>query len=111
MLVVALCLHAMPFHVYCIVFGIGFSPNRGNEGRFILQVTKRASILDRRHSGLPMMEFRPCCVYMCIHVALSHAIRLLGNHASRCVIDGTRIEDYTPWSLCNDGESGHAHIC
>ncbi|KAF5954090.1 hypothetical protein HYC85_006946 [Camellia sinensis] len=33
------------------------------------------------------------------------AIRLLGHHASRCVIGGTKIEDYAPRSLCNDGEA------
>ncbi|KAF5931531.1 hypothetical protein HYC85_027702 [Camellia sinensis] len=40
-------------------------------------------------------------------LVLSRAIRLLGHHASRCVIGGMRIEDYTPWSLCNDGESAN----
>ena len=93
------------------MFGIGVSPSTGNEGRFILRVTERVSIPGRRHSGLIMMESRPCCVYMCIHFTLSRAIRLLGHHASGCVIDGTRIEDYTPYSLCNDRESGWAHIC
>ena len=101
----ALC---MPFHsiayarlyvsriVYAIsfalCFGIGVSPSTGNEGRFVLRVTERVSIPRRRHSGLPMMEFRSCCVFMCIHFTLSHAIRLLGHHASRCAIGGTRIE-------------------
>ena len=68
----------------------------GNEGRFVLRVTERVSIPSHRHSGLSMMEFRSCCVYMCIHFILSRAIRLLGHHASICVIGGTRIEDYTP---------------
>ena len=81
------------------MLGIGVSPNTGNEGRFVLWVTERVSIPSRRHSGLPMMEFRSCCVFMCIHFTLSHAIRLLGHHASRCVIGGTRIDDYTPWRV------------
>ena len=74
------------------VWGVGVSPSTGNEGRFVLQVTERVSIPNRRHSGLSMMESRSCCVYMCIHFTLSRAIRLLGHHASRCVIGGTRIE-------------------
>ena len=88
------CIHAC--HAYCIVLGIGVSPSTGNEGRFVLRVTERVSIPSHRHSGLFMMEFRFCCVYMCIHFILSRAIRLLGHHASICVIGGTRIEDYTP---------------
>ena len=88
------CIHAC--HAYCIVLGIGVSPSMGNEGRSVLQVTERVSIPSHRHSGLSMMEFRFCCVYMCIHSILSCTIRLLGHHASRCVIGGTRIEDYTP---------------
>ena len=94
--------------MYCIVFGIGFSPNMGNEGHFVLQVTKRASILSRRHSRLPMMEFRSCCVFMCIHFTLSRAIRLLGHHALRCVIGGihdacTRAHKPRKWhTRCNE---------
>ena len=91
------CIHAC--HAYCIVLGIGVSPSTGNEGRFVLRVTERVSIPSHRHSGLSMMEFRSCCVYMCIHFILSRAIRLLGHHASICVIGGTRIEDYTPWRV------------
>ena len=91
------CIHAC--HAYCIVLGIGVSPSTGNEGRFVLRVTERVSIPSHRHSGLSMMEFRFYCVYMCIHFILSRAIRLLGHHASRCVIGGTRIEDYTPWRV------------
>ena len=45
------------------------------------------------------MKFRPCCVHMCIHFILSRANWLLGHHASRCVIGGTRIKDYTPWRV------------
>ena len=86
-------------HFICIVFGIGVSPGTGNEGRFVLRVTERVSISCRRHSGLPMMEFRSCCVFMCIHFILSRAIQLLGHHASICIIGGTRIEDYTPWRV------------
>ena len=89
--------------VYAISFalclGIGVSPSTGNEGRFVLRVTERVSIPGRRHSELSMMESRPCCVHMCIHFILSRAIRLLGHHASICVIGGTRIEDYTPWRV------------
>ena len=59
------CIHAC--HAYCIVLGIGVSPSTGNEGRFVLRVTERVSIPSHRHSGLSMMEFRFCCVYMCIH--------------------------------------------
>ena len=87
------------YHAYCIVFGIGVSPSTGNEGRFVLRVTERVSIPCHRHSGLPMIEFRSCYVFKCIHFTLSRAIRLLGHHASRCVIGGTRIEDYTPWRV------------
>ena len=91
------CIHAC--HAYCIVFGIGISPGTGNEVRFVLRVTERVSIPRRRHSRFPMMEFRSCCVFMCIHFILSRAIQLLGHHASICVIGGTRIEDYTPWRV------------
>ena len=91
------CIHAC--HAYCIVLGIGVSPSTGNEGRFVLRVTERVSILSHRHSRLSMMEFRSCCVYMCIHFILSRAIRLLGHYASICVIGSTRIEDYTPWRV------------
>ena len=91
------CIHAC--HAYCIVIGIGVSPSTGNEGRFVLRVTERVSIPSHRHSGLSMMEFRSCRVYMCIHFILSRAIRLLGHHASICVIGGTRTEDYTPWRV------------
>ena len=84
------------YHAYCIVFGIGVSPGTGNEVRSLLRVTERVSIPGHRHSGLTMMESRSCCVFMCIHFILSRAIRLLGHHASRCVIGGTRIEVYTP---------------
>ena len=91
------CIHAC--HAYCIVLGIGVSLSTGNEGRFVLRVTERVSIPSHRHSGLSMMEFRFCCVYVCIHPILSRAIRLLGHHASICVIGGMRIEDYTPWRV------------
>ena len=57
------------------------------------------------------MELLALGVNMCIHFTLSRAIRLLGHHASKCVIGGTRVEDYTPLSLCNDEESGRAHMC
>ena len=96
---IALCMLGcilVAYHAYCIVLGIGVSPSTGNEGRFVLRVTERVSIPSHRHSGLSMMEFRSCCIYMCIHFILSRAIRLLGHHASICVIGGTRIEDYTP---------------
>lgn len=105
-MLVTLC---MPSH--CFVFGVGFSPNTGNEGRFVLQVKKRASILGRQNSWLSMIELLALLAYMCIHFTSSRAIRLLDHHASRCMIGGTRIEDYTPLSLCKDGESGHPHIC
>ena len=81
------------------MFGIGVSPTRGNEGRFVLRVTERVSIPSHWHSGLSMMEFTFCCVYMCIHFILSRAIRLLGCHASRYVIGGLRVKDYTPWRV------------
>ena len=74
------------------MFGVGFSPNTGNEKRFVLQVTKCVSIPGRRHSGLTMMESKPCCIYTCIHFTSSRAIRLLSHRASRCVIGGTMIE-------------------
>ena len=45
-----------------------------------------------RHSGLTMMELGFSCSFMCIHPILSRAFRLLGPHASVCVIGGTRIE-------------------
>ena len=45
-----------------------------------------------RHSGLSMMELGFSCSFMCIHPILSCAFRLLGHHASVCVIGGTRIE-------------------
>ena len=45
-----------------------------------------------RHSGSSMMELGSCCVYTCIHSILSCTFRLLGHHASICVIGGTRIE-------------------
>lgn len=111
---IALGLHASCIcacHAYCIVFGVGVNPNTGNEGRFVLKVTKRVSISGRRHTWLSMIELLALLAYMCIHVPLSCAIQLLGHHVSRCVIGGTRIEVYTPLSLCKDGESGLAHIC
>jgi len=91
------CIHAC--HAYCIVLGIGVSSSTGNERRFVLRVTERVSIPNHRHSGLSMMEFTFCYVYMCIHFILSRAIRLLGHHASICVIGGTGIEDYTSWRV------------
>ena len=45
-----------------------------------------------RHYGLYMMELGFRCSFMCIHPILSCAFRLLGHHASVCVIGGTRIE-------------------
>ena len=45
-----------------------------------------------RHSGLSMMELGFSCSFMCIRPILSCAFRLLGHHASVCVIGGTRIE-------------------
>ena len=48
---------------------------------------------------------------MCIHSILSCAIRPLGHHASRCVIGGPRVENYTALSLCNEREGGCAYMC
>ena len=48
---------------------------------------------------------------MCIHFILSCAIWLLGHHASRCVIGGPRVKNYTPLSSCNDMEGGCAYMC
>ena len=51
-----------------------------------------------RHSGLSMRELGFSCSFMCIHPILSCAFRLLGHHASVCVIGGTRIAECIP--LC-----------
>ena len=87
------------YHAYCIVFGIGVSPGTGNEVRSVLRVTERVSIpqsptLRNTHDGVGF-----CCIFICIHFILSCAIRLLGHHASICVIGGTRTDDYTPWRV------------
>ena len=96
---IALCMLGCILDAYYIVFGIRVSQSMGNEGRFVLRVTERDSIPSHRLSGLSMMEFRSCCVYMCIHLILSRAIWLIGHHASICVIGDMRIEDYTPWRV------------
>ena len=48
----AMLLLRIVYTMLCValLFGIGVSPNTRNEGRFILQVMKRASILGRRRS-------------------------------------------------------------
>ena len=51
------------------------------------------------------------CVYLCIHVILKRAIRLLGHHALKCVIDGPRVEGHTPLSPLHDRECVRAYIC
>lgn len=96
--------------MYCIVFGVGFSPNTGNEGRFVFQVTKRALILGRRHSWLSMIELLALLAYVCIHFTSSCAIRPLGQHASRYVIGGTRIEDYSLELMQWRGEWSCTHM-
>ena len=42
--------HCVCHVMLCIVFEIGVSLNMGSEGRFILEVMKRASIPGRRQS-------------------------------------------------------------
>jgi len=92
------------------LFGLGVSPNTRNEGRFILEVMKRASILGRRRSWSSMIKVKASCVYLCIHFTLNWAIWLLGHHASRCVISGPRVENRSPFSLWNDREGGYVYI-
>ena len=74
------------------MFGIGVSPGTGNEVHFVLRVTERVSISKSPTLRITHDGVRSCCVYMCIHFISSRAIRLLGHHASICVIGGTRIE-------------------
>ena len=123
--VVALCFACLALHVcmlklHCmfaclicfalLVFGLGVSRNTRNDGRFILEVMKCASILSHRPSWSCMIEVKALCVYVCIHFILNCAIWLLGHHASRCVIGGPRVENHSPLSSWNDREGSCAHI-
>ena len=80
------------YHAYCIVLGIGISPDTRNEVRFVLRVTKRVSIPQSPTLRIIHDGVRSCCVYTCIHSILSCTFWLLCHHASICVIGGTRIE-------------------
>ena len=57
-----------------------------------------------------MFQLASICSHVCIHSILSCASRPLGHHASRCVIGGPRVENYTLLSLCNDREDGCAYM-
>ena len=49
-------------------------------------------------------------VFLCIHFKLNHTLGSFGNHASTCVIDGPRVEHYTPLSSLHDRKGVCAHI-
>ena len=96
--------------MHCIVLGLGVKPNMRNEGRFILEVMKRASILGRRPSWSCMIEVK---AFMCFCAFIWHwfvQLGLFGHHASKCVIDGSRVEHYTLLSLRHDKGCSCTHI-
>ena len=97
---------ASPCCMHCIVFGLGVKPNTRKEGRFILEVRKRASILGRWHSWSNMIDFM---AFMCFCAFQSHwfvQLGLFGHHASKCVIDGSRVKHYT--SLRSKHDNGYS---
>ena len=52
------------------------------------------------HSSLLLHSFTLIC-----------RLGLLGHHASKCAIDGPRVEGHAPMSPLHDRECVHAHIC
>ena len=99
-----LMLHCItsPCCMHCIVFGLGVKPNTRNEGRFILEVMKRASILGRRHSWSNMIKCE-AFMYFCAFIPYWFMqFGLFGHHASKYVVDDSRVEHYTLLSLKHD---------
>ena len=82
-------------HIMHFASRSGYELARARETRCISYSEWRnvSQFTSHLHSGLPIMELGFSCVFMCMHPIFYCAFRLLGHHASVCLIVGTRIEE------------------
>ena len=104
------CIFEPSLYTYIALLGLRGQTEHAGRDVFVPKVTKHVSTLGRRS---PWPQYERVVAFICVlhSFTLSRKLGLLGHHASRCIIDGPRVEDRAPLSSLHDRECSHAHIC